>query len=48
MQDLRIWNGTTWTEIADLNTARDGSLAAGYTAALVFAGKTTAHVLTEA
>ena len=35
------WNGSAWTEVADLNTARYGTGAAGTTtAALAFGGAT--------
>ena len=40
MAEVEQWNGTAWTEIADLNTARAGYLAASgiTTAALAFGG----------
>jgi hypothetical protein len=35
------YNGTSWTEIHDLNTARDGCSGAGvHTAAISFGGRT--------
>ena len=40
------WNGTTWTELADLNTARrsPGGGGTAYTTALCFGGYTTGVV----
>jgi len=38
------WNGASWSEVADLNTARDllaGAGATGNTAALAFGGETS-------
>jgi hypothetical protein len=50
LANVEFWNGSSWIEIADLNTARYGLAAAGlYTAGLVFGGENTANVaLTEA
>ena len=44
------WNGTSWTEVNDLSTARGGSLAGAGSAVsgVVFGGYTTAYsALTE-
>ena len=40
------WNGTNWTEVADLNTARSGGGSGGVTnnaSALAFGGDTPPH-----
>ena len=42
------WNGASWSEVADLNTARDllaGAGATGNTAALAFGGETSPGVV---
>ena len=43
MNENESWNGTSWTEVADLNTTRQQGASAGSsnTAALVFGGETS-------
>ena len=42
MQDLNeLWNGTSWTEVADINTARDQNTGVGTSTAGLLAGGET-------
>jgi hypothetical protein len=44
--NTEYWDGTSWTEVADLATARD-SIAAGYLRAALAAGGFTGTTATE-
>ena len=49
VQLMNLWNGTSWTELADLNTARAGGsgLGATSTAALQVGGGPPVNLITE-